>query len=326
MSRNICLTAVEGQTGFLVAELLMKESKFSSQVDSLTGLTMNPSAPKIKELESLGVNVVTHKPGRERAVITTLKQTGCDTICLIPPTRLDKCEITLELVHAAKKAGVPSVLLISSAGCDYADPVRQPRLRQFIDIETAMLSTKGDTGTATGHSVCIIRAGFYAENLLLYSEQAKVESVLPLPIGESNKFAPVALGNVPHLAAHVLAGKDRTRRKRKFADRSSVPVYLGPLLYAGDELPEAASKAIGATLDFENIPISEAKRILSVQSESDKLEQEYILDYYSLVREGKTNYVATTAFQFVTGVQATEPDEFFKLYAAELRPRKKVKA
>lgn len=73
---------------------------------------------------------------------------------------------------------------------------------------------------------------------------------------------------------------------------------------------------------------SEAKRILSVQSESDKSEQEYILDYYSLVREGKTNFVATTAFQFVTDVQATEPDDFdfFKLYAAELRPRKKVKA
>lgn len=37
-------------------------------------------------------------------------------------------------------------------------------------------------------------AGFYAENLLLYSEQARTEGVLPLPIGESHKFAPVALG------------------------------------------------------------------------------------------------------------------------------------
>jgi hypothetical protein len=37
-------------------------------------------------------------------------------------------------------------------------------------------------------------AGFYAENLLLYSEQARTEGVLPLPIGEMHKFAPVALG------------------------------------------------------------------------------------------------------------------------------------
>lgn len=37
-------------------------------------------------------------------------------------------------------------------------------------------------------------AGFYAENLLLYAPQAKEEGILPLPIGESHKFAPVALG------------------------------------------------------------------------------------------------------------------------------------
>jgi len=39
-----------------------------------------------------------------------------------------------------------------------------------------------------------IRAGFYAENLLLYSEQAKSDGILPLPIGENHLFAPVALG------------------------------------------------------------------------------------------------------------------------------------
>ena len=37
-------------------------------------------------------------------------------------------------------------------------------------------------------------AGFYAENLLLYSEQAKSEGILPLPIGTNHLFAPVALG------------------------------------------------------------------------------------------------------------------------------------
>jgi len=37
-------------------------------------------------------------------------------------------------------------------------------------------------------------AGFYAENLLLYSQQARNEGLLPLPIGKNHKFAPVALG------------------------------------------------------------------------------------------------------------------------------------
>lgn len=70
---------------------------------------------------------------------------------------------------------------------------------------------------------------------------------------------------------------------------------------------------------------AEAKRVLQSQSESDSSEQQYILEYYSLVREGKANYIATTAFHDVTGEHPTELDEFFRLYHAEFRPGKKLK-
>lgn len=40
----------------------------------------------------------------------------------------------------------------------------------------------------------LARAGFYAENLLLYSQQAQKEGVIPLPTGKDHKFAPIALG------------------------------------------------------------------------------------------------------------------------------------
>ncbi|KAK1236951.1 hypothetical protein MKX08_007899 [Trichoderma sp. CBMAI-0020] len=323
MSRNICITAVEGQTGFLIAELLLKEGKFSRQISSLTGLALDPSAARAQEFAELGGKVVHHQPGRERLMVKALKDIGCDTICLVPPAHRDKYDITMELANAAKKAGVSNILLISSAGCDYADPEKQPRLREFIDIESAVLASKGDSETPLGHSPCVIRAGFYAENLLLYSEQAKADGVLPLPIGESHKFAPVALGDVAHVAAHVLAGKG----KHGFDDRhrGQMMIVTGPLLCAGKELAEAASRALAAKIEFENISENEAKRVLSSQSESDESEKEYILEYYSLVREGKTNYIATTAFHDVTGAHPTEPKEFFKSYSTEFRPRKKTK-
>lgn len=59
----------------------------------------------------------------------------------------------------------------------------------------------------------------------------------------------------------------------------------------------------------------QAKKILKSQSDSDEAELEYLLEYYSLVREGKTNYISTTAFHDVTGVHPQEPPEFFKVYA-----------
>lgn len=157
MSRKVCITAVEGQTGFLIAELLLTDETFKKKIDSVTGLALDPTSPKAKELQSLGAAIVPHKPGREREVAATLKKTGCDTVCLVPPARKDKLDITIELAHAARKAGVSNVLLISSAGCDYAERDKQPRLREFIDLESAVLTAKGDPSTPLGHSPCVIR-------------------------------------------------------------------------------------------------------------------------------------------------------------------------
>lgn len=70
---------------------------------------------------------------------------------------------------------------------------------------------------------------------------------------------------------------------------------------------------------------AEAKRVLKSQSDSDQSEQQYLLEYYSLVREGKTNYIATTAFHDVTRDHPTEPDNFFRMYQNEMRPNKKAK-
>ncbi|KAM9874798.1 hypothetical protein VDGL01_11119 [Verticillium dahliae] len=322
MSRNVCITAAEGHTGFLIAELLLKHPN-SRKVDSVVALTMDPTSDHIKELESLGAKIVHHKPGRERAVVQTLNQTGCDTMCLIPPAHEDKLDIAVELINAARKAGITNVCLISSVGCDYADPERQPRLREFIELESLTLASKGDQSTELGHSPCVIRAGFYAENLLLYAPQAQADGVIPLPIGKNHKFAPVALGDVANVAAHVLSGKG----KHGFDDkhRGQMMVVTGPMLCAGKELATAASETLGTQIEFEDISQAEAKKVLRAQSDSANAEQQYILEYYSLVREGKTNYISTTTFHDVTGTHPTEPTDFFKMYAGDFKPAKRVK-
>ncbi|KAF5001314.1 hypothetical protein FDECE_10998 [Fusarium decemcellulare] len=323
MSRNVCITAVDGHTGFLIAELVLKHRDFSRKVNSVVGLTLHPDSDRAKQLKELGATIVQHDPGRLRIVTRTLKDINCDTICLVPPAHPDKFEICEELATAAKRADIPNVCLISSAGCDYAERERQPRLREFIDLESLVLEAKGDAGTSAGTSPCVIRAGFYAENLLLYAPQAKEEGHLPLPIGENHKFAPVALGDVAQVAAHVLTGKG----KHGFDDkhRGQMMVVTGPMLCAGAELATAASKALGTELQFENISEAEAKKVLKAQSDIDQSEQQYILEYYSLVREGKTNYISTTAFHDVTGEHPTEPENFFQMYQSEMRPKKKAK-
>lgn len=95
------------------------------------------------------------------------------------------------------------------------------------------------------------RAGFYAENILLYAEQAKTTGKLPLPLGAGNKFAPVALGDVAQVAAYVLTGEG----PHGFSDehRGQLMVVTGPLLMAGDDLADVASKSLGMKLQYEEI-------------------------------------------------------------------------
>jgi hypothetical protein len=66
---------------------------------------------------------------------------------------------------------------------------------------------------------------------------------------------------------------------------------------------------------------AEAKKVLHSQSRSDDSEKDYLLDYYSLVRQGKTNYISTMAFHDITGSHPMEPPEFFKTYAREFTPQ-----
>jgi len=158
MSRNVCITAVDGNTGFLIAELLLKDPRFSKQIDSLTGLALNADEPKLKELEQLGATVLPHVPGDEASLVEGLKGAEVDTVCIVPPAKANKLELVKEVVSAATKAGtVTNTLLISSAGCDYAERDSQPRLREFIDIEALVLASKGEADTPLGHSPCVIR-------------------------------------------------------------------------------------------------------------------------------------------------------------------------
>lgn len=64
---------------------------------------------------------------------------------------------------------------------------------------------------------------------------------------------------------------------------------------------------------------AEAKRVLKAQSSSDESELLYLIEYYSLVREGKTNYISTTAFHDITGEHPQQPEEFFRVYASEFK-------
>jgi hypothetical protein len=55
MSRNICITAADGHTGFLIAELILTNNDFKSKVDSVAVLSLHPTSSRAKELAAMGM-------------------------------------------------------------------------------------------------------------------------------------------------------------------------------------------------------------------------------------------------------------------------------
>jgi hypothetical protein len=160
--RKICITAADGQTGRLTAELLLSKP-YSEKFASLTLLALDPE--KCDELKKLGgdrVSVVPIKVGEKSTLLHDLKESGCDTVFLIPPAHKQKFEILEEILECAGKLKtMQNIVLLSAAGCDLAERDKQPHLRQFIDVETLFMKAKGEIAVgSTGHSPCIIRYEF----------------------------------------------------------------------------------------------------------------------------------------------------------------------
>lgn len=86
-----------------------------------------------------------------------LKSNKIDTALVIPPARKDKVEVVKQFLEKAKEAkSVKNVVLLSSVGCDYATEEKQPRLREFVELEVLAMQVR------FAPSSILIDAFFYA--------------------------------------------------------------------------------------------------------------------------------------------------------------------
>ena len=52
MSRHLCITAADGQTGYLITELLLTDQTFSKKIKSVSCLTLNPNSQYAKNFKN----------------------------------------------------------------------------------------------------------------------------------------------------------------------------------------------------------------------------------------------------------------------------------
>jgi hypothetical protein len=117
MSRSICITAADGQTGHLITELLLS-NQFRFKFTELFCLTLRPD--KCKDLAKMGANIIAHKHSDPAGLVQSLKDSGADTIFIIPPAHTHKLRHARDVLNAVAAAGIKNTVLLSAAGADLA--------------------------------------------------------------------------------------------------------------------------------------------------------------------------------------------------------------
>ena len=130
---------------------------FKKWIDSVIGLTLHPNSEFAKDPARFGAKIVSHKPGRVKDIVKTLRDSGADTLGLILPAHENKLDLTTKLVEAVKKVNVPNVCFISSAGNDLLNGIVSLDCVSSLIWKLAVLSCKGDSITAQGHSPVVIQ-------------------------------------------------------------------------------------------------------------------------------------------------------------------------
>lgn len=123
----------------------------------------------------------------------------CDVLVLLPPAESNKLTHSKTLLTAAKEDNVKSIVMLSSVGVDSDKPC----LTEFKELEQNVIDS--------GIPYCILRSGFYAQNLLLYADQL-ARGQLPLPVGDE-KLSCIDLADVGVAFAKILQEVDKHKGK-----------------------------------------------------------------------------------------------------------------
>jgi len=303
---KVCITACDGATGHSIVEHLMSHGDYKDKIEAICALAIEP-----KSCADLGKFAKITSANFSDPKSLAEHMSKCDVVLLIPPACNEKKKMTTNMIEAVKMANVKNVVFLSTAGIDMADPKKQPRMREFIELETMLLACACEPNHCPHHFV-ILRAGFYMQNLILYQEQAQKEGTLPIPIGKKGKLAPVNLDDVARVAAMILAGGSEI-----FDTVTGQLIELtGPELLTGEQLAQKASAAVHTPIKFADISKDQANQILCCQCpEVDQYEKDLLLEFYELTKERKLARLTTLAYKALTGEKPSSAETFFKKHA-----------
>lgn len=285
-SPSVLITSGSGFTAFYCARELINQKL------KVTVITPNPD--EAEDIKKLGAEVRKVEPNDTETLKSELKKV--DSVLMIPPASKDKLQVAKMTIDACSSAGVKNVIAVSTFG-GITDK-KLPELQKFKQIEDHALAKDIP-------NLCIIRANFYIQNLLLYKQQLQEKHELPAPTG-NGKFAPCNLRDLGRICAHIL--KNPTMESRH---KHQVYSLTGGVSQTVAQMCQEASKVLGVEINYKDISKEEAKNILSSIEWLDSSEAEMLLETYDLVKQNRLDMVSHD-FEQLMGSEPTPSLQFWK--------------
>ncbi|KAG4096002.1 hypothetical protein H8356DRAFT_1426685 [Neocallimastix lanati (nom. inval.)] len=166
------------------------------------------------------------------------------TIFVIPSTRNEKIEETMNILSSIESSKIPNILLFSILDpVDHKDKMR----KQYYEFEDTLKSKiqNQHNGSKSGggqQRYKILRAGFFMENLNYYKDEIKYEQRLSLPIGEG-KIAPVSVNDVGIIASKILLNFDQYPK--------SIYSISGSQYFTGKDISQRLSQYLNQKITYQ---------------------------------------------------------------------------
>lgn len=288
--KRIFITSAAGQTGIAVIANLAQQK----DIEILAGIRPSKKEEHEKRLSEFNVKCVAVDTHDTKALVKSFQ--NVDDLLIIPSTEADKVAQGMNCIAAAKEANVKFVLLLSMVK---AEEKQYLFAYQFRELEEALAKSGIQ-------NYCIIRSGFYAQNLLLYKKQLK-EGTLPLPF-KTGKFAPIDVEGIGECCAKILLNcKEHFGKTYEITGSESVD---------GTTLASLLSKGLGRDIRYKDIELKEAKKLLLDQNVPAHEIQEF-LEFYEVVQDGGMDFVSPDC-KNICGHSCASIVDFAKAHSAEV--------
>jgi uncharacterized protein YbjT (DUF2867 family) len=234
-SHTIFVVGASGTIGAATVKALASDA-FASCVNVKAGVR-DPVADKSKALEAKNVEVVHADMGNKEGM--TKAFAGASAVFVVTPGHIDRTQLAINAIDAAKDAGVAFIAVVSVATSG-TDSIFG---RQFGPIEAHV---KG-----CGVPYSLLRLPFFLDNLWGSQASIKSEGKLYAPCRADAPWTPVAVQDAGLAAATILA------EPTKHAN-TTYTLTTGTMTYGG--IAAALTKALGKDITFVQVPYDAAKK------------------------------------------------------------------